>query len=114
MSQGSVLLRRLAVYAAVWQTRLREYLVAPVDGELALHEGRLEEIVEIARVHLARVVGELGGEVDGPHHPHPAVLDHLAGSRELAVAALLGGDVDHHGARAHALDHRARDDSRRR
>ena len=39
---------------------------------------------------------------------HALLLDRLAGARELAVAARLGGDVDDDRARPHALDRRAR------
>src|ERR1700730_14218542 len=88
---------------AARQTRLRKHLSAPVDRELSLHQGGLQEIVEVARVHLARVIGELGGEIHWAHDLYAVVLDPLAGAGELAIAALFGGDVDHHGSGAHAF-----------
>src|ERR1700726_3150114 len=113
MSPLQRLSRRLVLdLTAACQTRLRKHLVAPVDHQLTLYQGGLEEIVEIARVHLARVIGELGGEIHRPHPLPPLVLDHLAGPGELAIAALFGGDVDHYRSGAHAFHRGARDDLR--
>src|SRR6202011_5583057 len=76
--------------SAARQTRLRKHLIAPVDRQLTLYQGGLEEIEEVARVHLARVIGELGGEIHRPDDLHAVVLEHLAGLGELAIAALFG------------------------
>src|SRR5882672_4891103 len=76
--------------AAVRETRLREYFVVPVDGQLALVDGGLEEVQQVAGVHLAGVVAELGWKVDRADDLHALVLDGLAGAGELAVATLLG------------------------
>src|SRR6202035_2646532 len=110
MSPVQRLSRRFVLdLAAACQTRLRKHLVAPVDHQLTLYQRGLEEIVESARVHLARVTGELGGEIHRPHHLLPLVLALLAGPGELAIAALLGGDVDHYRSRAPAFHRGARD-----
>src|SRR5690348_12551340 len=76
------------------EARLCEHLVVPVDRELALHEGRLQEVVEVPRIHLARVVGEGAGQIHGAHDEDALMLDRLAGTRELAISALFGGDID--------------------
>src|ERR1700693_1443462 len=76
--------------SAAGQTRLRKHLVVPVDRQLTLDQRRPEEIVEGARVHLARVIGELGGEIHGADDLHTVVLEHLAGARQLAIATLFG------------------------
>src|ERR1700710_2592274 len=88
--------RRLVFdFPAVREARLGEYLVAPVDLQLAFIDGWLEKVQEVARVHLARVVGEVAGEIERADDLHALVLDDFARARELAVTALLGGDVDH-------------------
>ena len=57
---SSALQRRLVLdRAVVREARLREHFVGPVDLQLALVDGGLQEIEQVARVHLARVVGEL-------------------------------------------------------
>src|SRR6185437_6441993 len=100
--------------AGVREARLGEYLIAPVDDELAILDGGLQEIEQVAGVHLARVVGEIGGEPQRADHLDPLVGHELAGAGELAIAALLSGDVDDHRSRAHALHHAAQDDLWRR
>src|SRR5579872_730223 len=60
--------------AAVCQTGLREDLVAPIYGELALVESGLEEVEQIARIHLAGVVGERRRQIDRTDDLHALVL----------------------------------------
>src|SRR6185312_2853383 len=98
--------------AFVGETGLCEDLIAPVDGELALLDGGLQEVEQVAGVHLTRVIGELAGEPDGADDLDALMRHHLAGAGELAVAALLRGDVDDHRPRAHALHDAALDDLR--
>src|SRR6267142_2824658 len=96
--------------AAVREARLREYFIVPVDSQLALIDGGLEEVQQVARIHLAGVVGERGGQIDRADDFDALVHDSLAGAGELAVATLLGGDIHDHRARTHALDRRPGDD----
>jgi len=56
-------------------------------------EGGLEEVQQVARVHLAGVVAELGGKVDRTDDLPPWWLDGLARAGEFAVATLLGRNV---------------------
>src|SRR6202035_5622886 len=79
--------------AAVREARLREYFIIPVDSQLALVQGGLEEVQQIARIHLTGVVAELGGKIDGADDFHALVDDGLAGAGELAVATLLSSDI---------------------
>src|SRR5690606_21555825 len=44
---------------------------------------------------------------------HAAVVDGFARTRQFAIAAGFGGQVDHHAAGLHAFDHRRADDLRR-
>src|SRR3984957_1034462 len=101
-------------FPAVREARLRKYLVVPVDLQLAFIEGRLEKVQQVARVHLARVIGEIAGQIERTDDLHALVLDDFARARELTVTALLGGDVDHDRAGPHALYRGARDDLWRR
>ena len=94
------------ICAVVRERGLREHFVVPVDRERAVLVDRgLEEVEQVARVHLARVVRRaMRGRLTGPTMRTPFVVDGLAGARQLAVAAALGGKVDDHGAGLHALD----------
>ena len=80
--------------AVARERRAGEHLVLPVDGEIAFHDRGLQEIEQIAGVHLARMVGKRGREVDGTDHLHAVVQERLARARELAIAALLRGETE--------------------
>src|ERR1700683_5705709 len=81
--------RCVADLSVAGQAGLREDLVVPVDRELALRERRLQEVEEVARVHLAGVVGQLRGKIHRAHDLHSLMHGDLPGTRQLAVAALL-------------------------
>src|SRR4051812_12741303 len=101
--------------AAMRQARLREDFIVPVDLEIAaLVDGGLEEVEQIARIHLAGVVAELRGQVDGADNSYAVVIDNFPGPRELAVATLLSRNIHNHRARPHALDHGLRNELRSR
>src|SRR3569833_3491409 len=97
--------------ATIHQTRLREDFIVPVDLEIpALVDGRLEEVEQIARIHLAGVVAQMRGQVDRSDALHALVLDDLAGPCELAVATLLSRNIHNHRAGPHPLDHGPRNE----
>ena len=58
--------------------------------------------------------GTVAGTFTGPMIVDVPGLHGLAGERELAVAARLGGEIDDHGAGPHARHHVGRDEPRRR
>src|ERR1017187_10069274 len=64
-----------------------------------------EEGGDVAGVHLAGMVGNAAGQVDGADNGHSVCFHGFAGAGEFAVTAALGGKVDDHGAGGHAFDH---------
>ena len=68
---------------------------------------------DIARVHLAGVVGNGAGEIVPADDGDAVRYDFFAGLSELAISAAFGGEVNYYGTWRHALDHVGGDEQRR-
>ena len=60
---------------------------------------------EIAGVHLAGVVGNAAGQVDGTDDGDAVNFNGFSGAGEFAIAAALGGKIDDDRTGRHAFDH---------
>src|SRR5262249_28195206 len=85
--------------------------VVPVERELPLRREVREQRRDVARVELARVRGHRARQVERSDDLDSVNRNDLAGLRQLAVAAGLGGEVDDDRAGPHALDRRRRNEA---
>src|SRR6185503_5425260 len=80
--------------AAVRKHGLGEDFVAPVELDGAVLDEELQQIELILGVQLAGVLAEQARHVQRRDDRHLPDLRRLAGLRQLAVAAALGGEID--------------------
>ena len=103
------LFQAVAVAACItwpsWVTQVSRMMSSEIERELALLQHQEDERRDVARVHLARVDRDRGGEPDGADDGHVVLHDFLPGVGERAVAAHVGGEIDDHRAWLH-LRHR--------
>src|SRR5580692_722799 len=92
-------------FSAIRDHGLADDFILQVQLQLAVFHHVEKERREVAGVHLAGVVGDAGGQVDGADNGYAMRLHGFAGAREFAVAAALGGQVDDDRARRHAFHH---------
>ena len=94
---------------AVRDARLADDLVVEVEHERAvLDEQRRGSAWTFREYIWLACRGIVAGRLRSPTIVTPPTHDRLAGHRQLAVPARLGGEVDDHRARAHAVRPRPR------
>ena len=100
--------------AAARNDRALDDLILEVGIELAILDEQIEQVLDVLRVHLAGMDRHGAGQVELAHDLDAIVLDGLAGSGQLDIAAGLRGEIDDDRPRSHALDRLLRDQARRR
>ena len=85
-------------------------LVAGVEGDAAVLDQIVHQVVDIVGKHPGGAGGQQAGNVLHAHQRDAILLLDASLGRELAVATLIDGDVDDDGALLHALHHLLGDD----
>src|SRR5215471_5574241 len=97
---------------AVRHQRLAHDFVLAIQHQLAVLDQVPQKRRDILGIHLAGVIRNRGRQIERSDYPHTVPLHGLSGTRQLAVAAALRGDIDNHRAWRHARRHFARDQNR--
>src|SRR5580692_11401154 len=92
-------------FSAIRDHGLADDFILEVQLQLAVFHHIEQERGEIAGVHLAGVVGDAGGQVDGADDGYAISLHRFSGACEFAVAAALGREVDDDRTGRHAFHH---------
>src|SRR5260221_430311 len=92
-------------FAGLSEEGVANDFVAGVELGLAVFDEEEKEGGEVARVHLAGVIGHGAGEVVPADDGDAVDADFFSPLGELAIAAALGSEVDDYGAGGHAGDH---------
>src|SRR5271157_2172841 len=91
-----------------------EDFVGEIEDERAFFHDEREKVENVARVEIAGVDGDFGGQVERREEGDAADGLRDAGPGQLAVAAGGGGEIDEDGAGAHGFDGGAADEARSR
>src|SRR5216683_1207586 len=92
-------------FSSLRQQRALYDVILQVELKLSVLHKQIEESRDVARVHLTRVIGNSRCEVEIADDRNAVSDDFLTSLRELAIPSALGGQVDNHRTRRHALDH---------
>src|SRR6202020_643310 len=97
-------------FSGVGHHSLANYFVLHVLLQLAIFHHIKKIVGEVAGVHLAGMIRNAAGEVDGADDGHAVLDDGLAGMSQLAVSSALRGEIDDDGTGSHSLHHVRRDE----
>src|ERR1700722_5274130 len=92
-------------FSAVGDHGLANNFILQVQLQLTLLHHVEQERGDVAGVHLAGVVRNAGGQVDGADDGDSVDHHCFSGARQFAVAAALGGEVDDDRTGGHTLHH---------
>jgi hypothetical protein len=100
-------------FSVVGEQGFANDFVLQVEVEFLVFNQVQQKIGGVASVHLAGVVRNAAGHVNGTDDSDVVGDDGFAGLRDLAVAAPLGGEIDNDRAGRHGFDHVFGDEDRR-